>query len=338
MNSSKRHLLLVCCVLAGALSRADDAPLNNEKPAVLPVVTISEKTTRRKVYDAKVENLWDEKRKKKTISYVEVLTAAYDTTKFDLIKCLLEKKAYREGVAKNHPFFCNYGAANIDVPIHWETGRMKMKPGRLKTGEGTTIKGVGFDYTTRVITLSSDAPLPFLLHASGTALSGFPSKKTAEQMKELVAKNDNKLITDHVEFELKLQDLNRYYATFTGTPIMTPLDAVHALAMFGHMPNKKIVVKVLERYGVVASEAQISAALVSEKVRRDGKTSTFELAYRLVDGVSAQGKDDTVVDADTATPTGEITRFQVEDGLNQKSRAEYEAMLESIIIEAPGHI
>ena len=218
-----------------------------------------------------------------------------------------------------------------------------MQRGPLKTGEGSTEKGVGFDYKTRVIALSMDAPLPFLLHASGAALSGFPSKKTSAEIQDLISKNENQQFSDHVQFELKLQDLNRYFATFTGTPIMKPLDAVHALAMFGHVPNKKLVASILERNGVAASEAQLTAALKADKVKRDGKTTTFELAYRLVDGVTAFGIDDTpnVVNGETLTRVGDLedlTRYKVEDGLNQKNRAEYEAMLERVIIEAPGHI
>lgn len=336
--------LLTLCLLPSASTLAENgAPPPDEKPILLSPVEISEKTTRRKVYDAKVESLWDAKQKKRTISYLEVLNSAYDTSRFDLVKCLLEKKTYRETVARKHPFYCNYAAATIEVEIKW-TLPSGTRRGGLKSGEGSTKQGVGFDYKNKLITLWHDAPFPFLLHASGAALSGFPSKKTSEEIQKLVAKNENGQFSDHVQFELKLQDMNRYYATFTGTPIMKPLDAVHALAMFGHVPNKNLVASILKRHGVVASEAQLAAALKADKVKRDGKTTTFELAYRLVDGVSAFGIMDDGPNVVNGEPTArlgdpeDLARFQVEDGLNQKNRAEYATMLEQIIIQAPGHI
>lgn len=185
ITHSSKLLLWATSVLASGFSRADDAPQGiqalNTVPIVLPTFTISEKTTRRQVYDAKVENLWDAKRKEKTISYVEVLTAAYDTTKFDLGKCLLAKKAYRETIAKDRPFFCNYGAANKQVKINWDSlSNRNIGVMRMRMGAATTKAGVGFSYKTGEITLALEAPLPYLLHASGTALSYYPSKKMAE--------------------------------------------------------------------------------------------------------------------------------------------------------------
>jgi len=342
MTQSIKRLLLITGLLFSIESRADDTPFLSDNPTLLPAMAISEKTTRRKIYDVKVENLWETKQKSKTISYVEVLTAAYDTTRFDLIKCLLAKKAYRETIAKDRPFFCNYAAANREVKINWVPPRLdNFMTSRVKVGEGTTAQGVAFNYATLEITLASDAPLPALLAASGTALSGFPSKKSAEEIKSLIAKKAEKVVAQHVEFELKLQDLNRYYATFTGTPIMNPLEAVNALVMFGHVPGQKIVTSILQRYGVAATEAQIDAALKSGKVKRDGRTETFEHAYRLVDGVSAFGiaiDSDDLSDGMTAGDPDNLRRYQVEDGLNQKSHADYDSMLERIIIEAPGHI
>ncbi|MFT3782137.1 MAG: hypothetical protein QM790_08980 [Nibricoccus sp.] len=310
----------------------------SEKPVLLPEMRVSEKTERRKVYEAKVEVLSSSAFKRHSISYVEVLEAAYDTSKFDLVKCLLEKKAYRETVAKDQPFYCNYGAANVEVKINWRSSEKGVFGGVMTRGSGATTKGLGFDYTTREITLSPDAPFQFLLHASGAALSGFPSKKTAAAMKERVGKKEADAVSKHVEFELQLQDLNRYYATFTGAPIMSPLDAVHALAMFGHTPHKDIVLKILKRHGLSANDAQLAKALSSEKVKRDGRAGVFELAYRLVDGYSALGYSDAIDAENDGRYTEDLVRYQVADGLNQKDHAEYEAMLERIIIEAPGHI
>jgi hypothetical protein len=155
----------------------------------------------------------------------------------------------------------------------------------------------------------------------------------------MLGKNEGDEVSVHVEYELKLQDLNRYYATFTGSPIMMPLDAIRALAMFGHVANKQVVSAILARHGIGATDAQITAALTAPKVRRDGKADTFRLAYRLVDGFSALGVNpdncgEGVVPGDPES----WDVYRVEDGLNQKDHAAYEKMLEQIIIEAPGHI
>lgn len=335
----RRHLPLLAlftCSLLSAQTPERNREMLAEKPVVLPGVTISEKTARRVVYEAKVEKLSDLSYKSRSISYLQVLEAAYDTTKFDLIQCLLAKKAYRETTAKSRPFHCNYGAATIEVKIRWRSTQTNLSSGKIQRGAGTTTRGLGFDYRTREITLSPEAPFQFLLHASGAALSGFPSAKTAEDIKNSVTQKQAEHFSTHVEFELQLQDLNRYYATFTGRPIMTPLDAVHALAMFGHPPSHAVVAKILERNGIAATAAAIDKARTTEKVKRDGRTGVFELAYRLVDGYSALGlADDMTGDG---TMSEDIVRYQVADGLNQKSREEYETLLEQIIIEAPGHI
>jgi hypothetical protein len=280
----------------------------------------------------KVERLWENAWRQPSIRYVDVLASAYDTKHVDLAKCLLAKKAYRDTVAKNRVFFCNYGAVNNEIKIKWRSTRADtMNPGRIKEG-GTVEKGAGFDYRTGMITLSPEAPLQALLHASGSALSGFPSKKALDAAKAFInADKKDKRFADCVRLELQMQDLNRYFATFSSQPIMTPLEALRALTMLGHKPDRELVKKIYARYPIRVSEEELDRALAAPVVKRDGRKGVFEHANRLIDGVSALGTE--------AFGDDEVQQMvQVENGLNQMKQEEYEALLEKILMEAPGHM
>lgn len=305
---------------------------------VLPSMGISERTERRIIYEAKLEDMWSQARKTKTVRYVDAILIAYDTSKFDLMACLFEKKNYRDTIAKDHVFFCNYAAVGVEVPIHWTFASKGVGFSQaLKVNAGTADAGAGYDFKTGAITLSYDAPVPALLHASGASLAAHPSARAFERMKTLRANNEQAELAAKIRFELQLQDFNRYFATFTGRPISSPLDAVRGLAMFGHKARKAQVKAALERYpSLEYTDAQIDEALQTAPVKRDGRTGIFEHAYRLVDGVSALGRE--VYSVSEGETVSEDVTVEIEAGLNQKNSKEYLELLARILIEAPGHI
>jgi hypothetical protein len=179
-----------------------------------------------------------------------------------------------------------------------------------------------------------------IYHAAGAALSGFIAPENKQVIADLGKRKKDFEFAHQVNFEVRLQDLNRYFAMVSGgRPIMTPLDAVQAIVSMGETLKKPMVKQILDRNHITYKSEDLDKALAVPEYALDGKPggdvnavsgTTFTVARRLVGGML--GADS----LDSMGGGGGVST--VESGLELLSGKAYEDYLERILIEAPGHI
>jgi hypothetical protein len=148
-----------------------------------------------------------------------------------------------------------------------------------------------------------------------------------------------------VNFEVRLQDMNRFYAFMTsGHPIMTPVETLQALVMLGEKPDPKVVKSIMDRHRLAVSEAEIADVLATTRQGKDGEFgaegtaliggefSVFTVARRLVTGLEVKETQD------GGEAGSQDSVLELESGLRSFHGKAYEAYLERVLIEAPGHI
>jgi hypothetical protein len=347
---------LAVAVSVSTLCRADASAFSADDPIVLEKLTVEGKRDRLQVFQKKTEDLFEKARLTKTISYRDVILSSYDTSKFDVLKAMLFKKHYRETVAKGHDFLCNYAAINKPVPVIYSLN----DPWRVSTGG---IGGIGlgselgaeFLFRRNVIRIDSGGAEIKIAHAAGASLSASPSPDAMEKVKQLGAARKDIEFVNEVNFELRLQDMNRFYALITNRPLMNSLDALQALVLLGENPAPHVVRAIFERNGLSFSQADIERVYKTTLQGRNGQFGSeglasiggryayFTLARRLVCGFQVIEKVSSGDIGSNGAPA--TTEFMYSDfaavlepGLETMSEKEYEAYLERILIEAPGHI
>jgi hypothetical protein len=317
-----------------AANTAPPVPSSNNETIVLDKLTVKGVRERVNVYQAKADNLFDGLRAEKKVRYSTVILSSYDTSKFDLVEALVAKKKYRETTAKDHRFFCNYAAINMDVPVYFE---MYDEARTVLGAHGTS--GSMYLFKKKKIQIQRGGDKTKIYHAAGAALSGFIAPENKPIIKELGKNKKDVVFVRQVNFEVRLQDLNRFHAMLTeGRPIMTPLDAVRAIVSMGETLKKEMVEQILLRNHVVFKTEDLDKALAAPEYTKDGKDPTdnggphsaFTIARRLVGGMRDMEMDDAF--------GGGGGLSTVEPGLELISGKAYEDYLERILIEAPGHI
>jgi len=320
------------------LASASEKPNQSEPENIIPIILdkMSVKAVRDRIdrYQTKADDLFDGLRLEKKIRYATVITSSYDTSKFDLVETLLAKKKFRETVANGHTFFCNYAAVNLDVPVFFEM----VDETRSVSTNGHGLGGSMYLFKKKKIQIRLGGDKTKIYHAAGAALCGFIAPENLAKIKEMGKNKKETEFVKEVNFEVRLQDLNRYYAAITGgSPIMTPIDAVHAIVALGEALKKPLVQDILARNHIDYIPVELDKALATAAYKKDGDdagdtgfATTFTIARRLVRGLSARDSAD-------ANGGGSSMVF-VEPGLQTLTGKAYESYLERILIEAPGHI
>lgn len=307
----------------------------NTEPIVLDKVAITSIRERVDMYQAKVDDLFDGLRVEKKIRYSTIILKSYDTSKFDLVEALIAKKKYRETIAKGHTFFCNYAAINVEMPVYFElydeirnsSSALPGRKGSMYFFKTKRIQLRGGTDRTKMITTT-------ICHTAGAALSGFIAPENEKIIEEMGKKKKDYEFVKAVNFEVSLQDLNRYHAMLSdGRPIMNPLDAVKAIVSMGERLKKPMVQGILARNHFDYKPEDLDKVLSSAAYKNDGEDlpdgnggvhiSPFTLAKGLVRRAQSNSGIETV---------------NTEPALELLSGKAYEDYLERILIEAPGHI
>jgi len=318
-------------------ARAEDqpasVPASKNETIVLDKMTVKAGRERLEVYQAKADDIFDGLRAAKRIRYATVILSSYDTSKFDLVETLVAKKTYRETVARGHTFFCNYAAINMDVPVYFE---MYDETRGIQQASGG-LGGSMYLFKKKKIQVRIGGDKTKIYHAAGAALSGFIAPEYKNVIQEIGKKKKDAEFVKQVNFEIRLQDLNRFHALLTmGYPIKTPVDAVRAIVSLGERLKKPMVEQILARNRINYEPEALEKALASPKFNDGGEDNsedgsgvsptTFTVAKRLVAGFwGAEGGFGG-------------SRVPIEPGLETLSGKAYEDYLERILIEAPGHI
>jgi hypothetical protein len=345
---------LATSVSTPGLAATNSAPTNDV--IVLEKITIEGKRDRLQMFEKKTEDLFDKTRLTKTICYRDVILVAYDPSKIDILRTLLLKKRYRETAARGHDFFCNYAAINQPIPVIYSLA----DPLRGSTG-GMGGIGVGaetgteFLFKRKVIRIENAGADIKVAHAAGASLSTSPSPDAMEKVKQLGAARKDREFVNEVNFEIRLQDMNRFYALITNRPLMNSLDALQALVLLGEKPESRVVKAIFEQNGLSFTQADIDRVYTTTLQGRTGqfgseglassggKYANFTLARRLVCGfqviekVSSGEIGSTGAQANTDSMYSDFATI-LEPGLETLSGKSYEDYLERILIEAPGHI
>ena len=328
LRNSTTIVFLAC---ASHLGFAEEtAPIN--EPIVLDKFAVKAVRERINVYQAKADDVFDNLRVDRKIRYTTVILKSYDTSKFDLVETLVAKKNYRETTAKGHTFFCNYAAVNTDIPVYFE---MVDEIRGINSNSGT-LDGSIYLFKKKKIQIRRGGDKTKIFHTAGAALSGFIAPENLATIKEIGKKKKDPEFVAEVNFEVRLQDLNRYYAmVMDGRPIMTPLDAARAIISMGEKLEKPMLENILTRNHIAHTPEDIDKTLATPVYVKDGgdvddteaNITAFKVAKRLVLGLTGTSSDDTLT-------TSEMR----EKGLRYLSGKDYEDYLERILIEAPGHI
>lgn len=321
-------------VACGVVCHANDSEkvtVLEKEPLVLDKVNITAFRERIKNYETSTNGLWKKTEEQKTISYLDVLTSAYGRSAFDLQQALLAKKSYRDALAgKGHDFFCNYGAINVQVPIVFR----QASSGMIGIDKGGPQQYVYYSFEKQRIVIHPQLYRTALMHAAGVSLCGYPSPESLERIKFIGAKKEDFAFRRQVNVEVQLQDLNRLYALYSGRPIMTPLDAVEALCMLGERPSVEQIEGVFARNGYKAGRETIAHLVQKTKERFTVVDDFSELG---LSGLAEQGPE-AFRGASRLLVGFRHHGDLVVEGLRQLGGKEYLALLEKILIEAPGHI
>lgn len=304
----------------------------NIVPIKLEPMAVKAIKERVEIYQNKADTVFDGLRLEKKIRYSQVIASSYDTSRFDLVTTLLAKKKYRETVAKGHTFFCNYAAWDMDIPVYFEM----YDEMRGKTSNGTGVGGSFYFFKKKKIQVRQGGDKTKIYHAAGAALSGFIAPENLPVIQEMGKKKKDAEFVREINFEVRLQDLNRFYAaTHDGCPITNPLEAASAIISMGEPLKRDIVQQILERNHIAYKPEALDKALTTARTHDDGNNSdgfgetTFTVAKRLVKGMTT---------SEFADENGSAGSRTAEDGLQLLTGKDYEAYLERILIEAPGHI
>ena len=312
--------------------QATPDPLNTE-PIKLEPMAIKAIKERVEIYQNKADTIFDGLRLEKKIRYSDVIANSYDTSKFNLTTILVAKKKYRDAVAKEgHTFFCNYAAFDKEIPVYFEM----YDEMRGHTTNGGGMGGSFYFFKKKKIQIRQGGDKTKIYHAAGAALSSFIAPENLDRIKEMGKKKQDADFVRQVNFEVRLQDLNRFYgATHNGCPIMNPIEAVIAIVSMGEPLKRDMVQKILERNHIAYKPEALDKALATPRTHDAGNSddgfgeTTFTVARRLIKGMTA---------GEYADENGSAGSRTVEDGLELLRGKEYEAYLERILIEAPGHI
>jgi hypothetical protein len=319
-------------IAARASDTQSTAQEQNSPTIVLDTMTVSTVKERLKTYETATKTFWYATQETRCVSYLDVIAVAYDKAEFDLADTLLKKKKYREQMlAKGHDFFCNYAAIDVKVPALFRN--MISGPPGL---EGGPREWVYYDFKRRVILVERELYYSSLMHAVGLSLCGSPSPEALERIKKIGAEKKDFEFRRQVNFEVQLQDLNRLYALYTKRPIMTPLDALEALCMLGEKPKANTVESIFKRSGFKADPALIKKILANTKQRQ--AIVMYDPPSGMASAGPANNGPESFLGAHRLM-TGLVYNDEViNPGLRRESGRSYEAYLERILIEAPGHI
>ena len=337
---ASRYLFLRAAVLVfisiaprPADAQAQSAAPDKDSPTiVLDTMTVSTVRERLKTYEAATKTFWFASQETRSVSYLDVIAVAYDKAEFDLADTLLKKKIYREQMsAKGHDFFCNYAAIDLKVPTLFRD-MVSGTPG----SKGGPNEWVYYDFKRRVIFVERELYYTSLMHAVGLSLCGSPSPEALDRIKKIGAEKKDFEFRRQVNFEVQLQDLNRLYALYTKRPIMTPLDALEALCMLGEKPKANFVEAIFKRSGFKVDPALIKKFLATTKQRQ------AIVMYDPPSGMDSMGPANNGPESFLGAHrliTGLVYNDEViNPGLRRESGRSYEAYLERILLEAPGHI
>jgi heme oxygenase len=335
-------------------SGATHEAISNNDPVVLDKLTVSGRRNQLKVFEQKIDDIFDQAQLTRTITYREVILACYDASRIDLVSALRQKKHYRESVASGHDFLCNYAAINKAIPVIYS---MENPLAGYAAGLGfSSALGAEFLFKRQVIRIDLGGSNIKIAHAAGASLSATLSPQSLEKVKSLSRQKKDLSFVNEVSFEVRLQDMNRFYGFITGRPIMNSLDALQALVLLGEKPDVAQVKAIFARNNLSFSEQEISHLYTttlqgsagqfgSEGLNSaGGEYAYFTLARRLVCGFEVLER---ITSGEAGTPNGvPVTTVSMyseyatplEPGLQTLSGKAYEDYLERILIEAPGHI
>ncbi len=321
---------------------------------LLEKFTIEGKRDSLKIYENNTDNLFDRVRRQKAVTYRDVILTTYDPNHFDLLGVLLLKKHHRETVGKGHDFLCNYAAINKTIPVIYSLADPLIGyAGGLGFG---CSPGAEFLFKRNVIRIENGGNNIKIAHAAGASLCASPSIEGMGKIKQLGREKRDIEFVKEVAFEIRLQDMNRFYAFITGQPLMTSLDALQALVLLGEKPASTLVKAIFARNHLAFSEEEISRVYQSTHQGQTGEFGSegvdssggryayFTMARRLVCGLEVMERV-TANEAGTnsGVPISTVSMYSefataLEPGLQTLSGKDYEAYLERILIEAPGHI
>lgn len=348
-------LLVIVTSMAGlSTSAATNEAFLSQDPIMLDKLTVSGRRDQLQVYEQKIDDVFDRARLTKTISYREIILASYDTSRIDILNVLLRKKHYRETVASDHVFFCNYAAINKAIPVIYSLEDPLIG---YAGGLGfSSALGAEFLFKRQIIRIDLGGSNIKIAHAAGASLSAALSPQSLEKVKALGLQKKASSFVNAVNFEVRMQDMNRFYAFITGRPIMNSLDALQAIVLLGEKPSIAQVKAIFERNHLAFSEQEIAHIYAtthqgtagqfgSEGLNTvGGEYAYFALARRLTCGFEILER---VTAGESGTPSGVLFKTEsmysefatvLEQGLQTLSGKDYDDYLERILIEAPGHI
>lgn len=327
----------------------EEAPATTQEASspliVLDSMKVSAVKERLQVYELAAKSFWFSTQETRTVRYLDVVCLAYAKAEFDLANALLKKKQYRDRMmTKGHDFFCNYAAIQTKVPVQFRN-KIGSAPGIGRSGPKEWVQ---YNFKSKAIVVERELYYSSLLQASGLSLCGSPSPEALERIKKIGEKKKDFEFRRQVNFEVQLQDLNRLYALYTKRPIMNPVEALEALRMLGEKPKLEVVEAIFKRNGFKVDPALVQKIIANTKERQavamyddnSGLNDFFLLegdALSTSGGPTNNGPESFLGAHRLLTGLSYGTEI-INPGLRRLSGKEYEAFLERILIEAPGHI
>jgi hypothetical protein len=338
--------VLVCLPLHSRA--ANDQPATPEPDSSTIVLDTTSVTTikeRLKTYELAAKSFWYATQETRTVSYLDVICLAYAKAEFDLADALIKKKLYRDKMtARGYDFFCNYAAIQTKVPVRFRN-KIGSAPGIGLSGPKEWVQ---YNFKSKSIVVERELYYSSLLQAAGLSLCGSPSPEALERIKKIGENKKDFEFRRQVNFEVQLQDLNRLYALYTKRPIMNPLEALEALRMLGEKPKLESVEAIFKRNGFKVEPALVQKILTDTKERQavamyDGDNSLNDFFLFGADASSASNGPanngpESFLGAHRLLTGLNYAGEIINVGLRRLSGKEYEALLERILIEAPGHI
>jgi hypothetical protein len=178
------------------------------------------------------------------VNYAQVIASAYAPGAVN-DETLAAKAQWRAAAPAGFEFFSDYGLVTVSAAVQ------DLTPVSDAGLRSTLV--AQYEATSHVIGLSAGAPDFTIFHESGHALQraalsarGLPAGRRTREPESLldrvlraVAADTTsarrlKYLCSQDEFEVRLQDLNRFHALLlAGRPIMTPADSIRALSALG---------------------------------------------------------------------------------------------------------
>lgn len=260
------------------------------------------------------------------ITYREILRSVYGEA-FDIDSIIAAKTRWQQANADEFTFISDYGRIDIVTPLEVAA---PIRNARL----GSTVVG---RYEPRLdrIKIADIANDPTVVHEAGHALQRAAllerrihgtkdilnselerSMQTGDRLNRAHSRNLARLryLTAQDEFEIRLQDLNRFYAVVQARrPIATPIEALEALALIGLPIDPKSAEQAL---------ANTAWHLTADQLR-----PTLDRAYARSAELDA---------AETFEDAFEFVRLH---GLIAETNPDlWDEALRKIAFEAPGHL